>query len=59
MTCDLRNTTGGMILVDAATGETLWELQVPTSHVHGGLCGEIPIEATKCAFCTSELTAST
>ena len=33
--------TGGMILVDAATGETLWELQTPTSHVHGGLCADL------------------
>ena len=35
------STTGGMILVDAATGETLWELQTPTSHVHGGLCADL------------------
>ena len=38
---ELRNQTGGMILVDAATGKLLWELQVPTSHVHGGLCADL------------------
>jgi len=38
---ELRNTTGGMILVDAATGKTLWELDTPTSHVHGGLCADL------------------
>ena len=38
---ETRNTTGGMILVDAATGETLWELQTPTTHVHGGLCADL------------------
>ncbi len=38
---ETRNSTGGMILVDAATGETLWELQTPTTHVHGGLCADL------------------
>lgn len=38
---ELRSTTGGMILADAATGKTLWELQIPTSHVHGGLCADL------------------
>ena len=38
---ETRNTTGGMILVDAATGATLWELQTPTSHCHGGLCADL------------------
>ena len=38
---EYRNTTGGMILVEAATGKTLWELQTPTTHVHGGLCADL------------------
>jgi len=38
---ETRNTTGGMILADAVTGTTLWELQTPTSHVHGGLCADL------------------
>jgi rhamnogalacturonan endolyase len=36
-----RNPTGGMILVEAATGQALWELQTPTTHVHGGLCADL------------------
>ncbi|MBM3859611.1 MAG: silent information regulator protein Sir2 [Verrucomicrobia bacterium] len=38
---ETRNTTGGMILVEAATGKTLWELQTPTSHCHGGFCADL------------------
>ena len=38
---EVRQQTGGMILVDAATGETLWQLDTPTSHVHGGLCADL------------------
>ncbi len=38
---ETRNETGGMILVDAATGKSLWELQTPTNHVHGGLCADL------------------
>ncbi|MDZ7620653.1 MAG: carbohydrate binding domain-containing protein [Patescibacteria group bacterium] len=38
---ETRNATGGMILVDAATGATIWELQTPTYHVHGGMCADL------------------
>jgi len=38
---ETRCQTGGMILVEAATGKTLWELDVPTSHVHGGMCDDV------------------
>ena len=38
---ETRRQTGGMLLVDAATGATLWELQTPTSHVHGGMCDDV------------------
>ncbi len=38
---ETRCQTGGMLLVDAATGKTLWELEEPTSHVHGGMCDDV------------------
>jgi rhamnogalacturonan endolyase len=38
---ETRCQTGGMLLVDAATGRTLWELDTPTSHVHGGMCDDV------------------
>jgi rhamnogalacturonan endolyase len=38
---ETRNQTGGMLLVDAATGKTLWELETPTTHVHGGMCDDV------------------
>jgi rhamnogalacturonan endolyase len=38
---EFRCPTGGMILVDAATGKTLWKLHTPTTHVHGSLCADL------------------
>jgi len=38
---ETRCQTGGMLLVDAATGKTLWELDTPTVHVHGGMCDDV------------------
>lgn len=33
---------GGLNVVDAATGRTLWKLETPTRHVHGtGMCADI------------------
>jgi rhamnogalacturonan endolyase len=38
---EFRCQQGGMILVDAATGKTLWQLDTPTTHVHGSLCADL------------------
>ena len=39
---ETRQKTGGLCMADAATGELLWELGVPTSHVDGkGTCANL------------------
>ena len=51
---ETRNKENGCCLVDAATGEILWGLDIPTRHVHStGLCADIDprhpgVEAYSC-----------
>ncbi|MBN2448745.1 MAG: hypothetical protein JXR77_00065 [Lentisphaeria bacterium] len=39
---ETRQSSGGLNVVDARTGKTLWALDAPTRHVHGkGMCADI------------------